>query len=466
MQKKRWGSLLVALGIVMAVGLAACGKGEQTSGGNGSAGTSAKAETKEEQAAVTEAASQEDAAEEAADETPVEQTLRVMWWGNQDRADSTAEMIHLFEEKHPGVTVEFEFTDWGGYWDKLSTLAISGNLPDVLQMDVGYLVQYATSGLLADLQPYITSGALDMSGVPQSVIDCGEVDGAIRALPTGSSAPALAYRPDVAEEAGVEVPMEMTRSQYLDLCREVYAKTGWKTSFYPSVDFLDYSLRNYGLHFFNEDGSALGFDDPSYIVKIWQCKLDGMEEGYNIKPEDVTSESTDIYAKDTWIDPLWSNQLGTYETDSGCELKLVNLVQEDDATEPSNYLRPTMYWSVAEGSENADLAVEFINFFVNDTDVYDIVGIDRGIPIDAEAKAYIGDKLEGAAAKNNEFVAWLSEGDRLGDPIIDQSPKAAEVRDKFGEVTQKVVYRVETDLEQAAKDFMEEANAILASAAE
>lgn len=393
------------------------------------------------------------------------QTLRVMWWGNQTRADATNEMLALFEETHPGVTVEVEFADWGGYWDKLSTQAISNNLPDVIQMDTGgYLVQYAGNGLLADLTSYMETGALDVSGVPASILESGKIGDSIYAMPTGSNANSYVYRTDVVEQAGVTIPEKMTWSELVEIAKIVYEKTGWKSQVLSRASsiLVESMLRNDGLNFFNEDGTALGFDDPTYLVEAWERALTAQNEGYGLKLEEVTSEETSCFAKDTWDGIVWSNQVATYETDSACSLSLAGLPWRDGGTAPSDYLKPTMFWAVTETTDVKDLAVEFINFFVNETAVYDIVGIDRGIPVDAEIKEYISGKLEGTNKKVNEYIAYLSEEGNTGSIIVDVSPAAAEVRDKLVEYSEKVFYKVETDLEKAARDYMAEANKILA----
>lgn len=442
--------LACALSVVLVGSMAACGD-EKTPAVNTE--NSVQKET-ESSAAVTETK-----------EEIEPQTLKVMWWGNQNRADLTSAMCDLFEETHPGVTVEIEFTDFSGYWDKLSTLAISNNMPDVIQMDLGYLIQYSESGLLNELDSYMTSGAIDVSGANATALNSGKYQDVTYAIPTGSNTMALGYRKDVTDAAGVEIPMEMTWSEYIKIAKTVYEKAG-KTQILTNGDYFEYSLRNAGLSFFNEDYTALGFDDPSYIVDNWTRCLTAMEEGYGLDPSKATATGkTDALIQDTWAVNLWTNQIASYEADSGCELELVQIITEDDAVAPANWLKPAMFWSIPSGAQNKDMAAEFINFFINETAVYDIVGVDRGIPIDADVQAHIESKLEGAAAKNNEFVSWLSSEGEVGNLVVDLNAESVQVRDLLAEVTQSVYLGATTDLEAAAKDFMEKANSILAEAA-
>ena len=97
-------------------------------------------------------------------------TLRVLWWGSQTRHDKTMAAIAKFEEKYPDIKIDAEFTSWGEYWSKVATQVAGNQLPDVIQMDYMYLIQYANAGVLADLKPFFDSGAIDVSDVAESVI--------------------------------------------------------------------------------------------------------------------------------------------------------------------------------------------------------------------------------------------------------------------------------------------------------
>lgn len=57
--------------------------------------------------------------------------LRMMWWGDQARADLTNKALELFEQKHPDIKVVGEFSPQDGYFDKLNTQLASGTAPDV-----------------------------------------------------------------------------------------------------------------------------------------------------------------------------------------------------------------------------------------------------------------------------------------------------------------------------------------------
>ncbi len=93
-------------------------------------------------------------------------TLRIAWWGSQDRHDRTLAVIELFEQKYPHIKIEAEFAGWADYWDRIATQAAGRNLPDIFQQDMQYIDLYSSRGMLADLMPYVESGALDTTTFP------------------------------------------------------------------------------------------------------------------------------------------------------------------------------------------------------------------------------------------------------------------------------------------------------------
>ena len=62
-------------------------------------------------------------------------TLTILWWGSQTRHDLTIKMIEKFEEKYPDIDLVIDYSDWDGYWTKLSAQVAGGQTPDIMQMD-------------------------------------------------------------------------------------------------------------------------------------------------------------------------------------------------------------------------------------------------------------------------------------------------------------------------------------------
>ena len=393
--------------------------------------------------------------------------LNILWWGSQTRHELTTQMLEKFQEENPDIEVVMDYSDWDGYWTKLPAQVAGGQTPDVFQMDYAKLAQYVENGVMAPLDDYVADGSLDLSNVAQSVIDSGSIDGKLYAVSTGTNAPVMLYRKDILDDLGIEMPMNPTMSEYTDISKKVYEATGLRDTFVTScsADNLRFRLRNYGMNLYNDDASALGFDDPKYIVDMWQLALDSQNEGWGLMiGEETATTAFDSMVMDSWSRYQNSNELQAYRDATGKDISMVMIPNTDDATASATYLKPAMFWCVAADSDVKDAAVRFINYFTNDTSCYDIVGIERAVPISSEMREYVAPTLDEVGKQVVEFVDYVSQPN-MASPLMNPDPaKHSEISDLLSQYSDQVRYGEITDLPTAAQQFMDEANAILASA--
>ena len=393
--------------------------------------------------------------------------LNILWWGSQTRHELTTQMLEKFQEENPDIEVVMDYSDWDGYWTKLPAQVAGGQTPDVFQMDYAKLAQYVENGVMAPLDDYVADGSLDLSNVAQSVIDSGSIDGKLYAVSTGTNAPVMLYRKDILDDLGIEMPMNPTMSEYTDISKKVYEATGLRDTFVTScsADNLRFRLRNYGMNLYNDDASALGFDDPKYIVDMWQLALDAQNEGWGLMiGEETATTAFDSMVMDSWSRYQNSNELQAYRDATGKDISMAMIPNTDDATASATYLKPAMFWCVAADSDVKDAAVRFINYFANDTSCYDIVGIERAVPISSKMREYVAPTLDEVGKQVVEFVDYVSQPN-MASPLMNPDPaKHSEISDLLGQYSDQVRYGEITDLPTAAQQFMDEANAILASA--
>ena len=406
-------------------------------------------------------------AETASSETGEKTTLNILWWGSQTRNDQTTKLIEKFEELNPDIDVVADFSDWDGYWTKLPAQVAGGQTPDVFQMDYAYLAQYVENGVLAELDSYVADGRLDLSGVSQSVKDSGTVNGKFYAVSTGTNAPVMLYRNDILEELGLELPMNPTLTQYMDVAKAVYEATGMRDTFITGCTAanLNFYLRNYGMNFYNDEDNGLGFDDPQYLVDMWELALQAQNEGWGMKPGEETAVTAfDSMVNDAWSRQQNSNELQAYRDATGKDIRMVMVPTVEGATTPNSYLKPAMYWCVGADSPVKEAAVRFIDFFTNSTDCYDIVGIERAVPIDEELRAYVAPNLDEVSQEVVDFIDYVSQPGMTSPIMNPDPPVSTEVEELLDQYSERVRYGETTDLEGAATEFMAEANKILAEA--
>lgn len=449
MKKKQVFAALCA-GMMMAGAVTGCGSSASSAADAGSA----------EDSSTAEAASSATGAEGKT-------TLNILWWGSQTRHEQTTAMLEKFEELNPDIEVVMDYSDWDGYWTKLPAQVAGGQTPDVFQMDYAKLAQYVENGVCAELDDYAADGSLDLSNVAQSVLDSGTIDGNLYAISTGTNAPVMLYRKDILDDLGLTLPMNPTMSEYIDISKQVYEATGLRDTFVTScsADNLRFRLRNYGMNLYNDDASALGFDDPQYIVDMWQLALDAQNEGWGLMiGEETATTAFDSMVMDSWSRYQNSNELQAYRDATGKDISMVMIPNTDDATASATYLKPAMFWCVAADSDVKDAAIRFIDFFTNEEACYDIVGIERAVPISSEMREYVAPSLDEVGKEVVEFVDYVSQPD-MASPLMNPDPsKHTEISDLLTQYSDQVRYGEITDLTTAAQQFMDEANAILASA--
>ncbi|MBQ8202471.1 MAG: extracellular solute-binding protein [Clostridia bacterium] len=391
-------------------------------------------------------------------------TIRVLWWGSQNRHDLTTKAVELFEQKYPNINVEIEFTAWDGYWSKLST-QVAGNLvPDVIQMDYQYIAQYAQSNVLADLTPYFESGAIDISNVADTVLSSGKVGEGIYGMPIGTTARVMMYRPDVLEQANLTMPVNPTWDEFMSISKQVYEATG-RTNIVPSdIDDLRFILRDYGLNLYSDDGKSLGFDDPKHLVYLWERQMTAVNEGWQLPVGETTALSMyDGFISDDWAECThWSSELAAFQTGSGTRLELAMYPHSSDATAAATYFKPSMFWSVSNASANKDAAATFVNFFINDPDCYDIVGIDRGMPVSSAIREHIAPTLDETSQRVAAMHDYLGQEGMTSAIMNTDIPAHGEVNRLFADYSEQVSYGMVKDLTAHAQAFIEEANAIIA----
>src|SRR5699024_10672455 len=159
--------------------------------------------------------------------------------------------------------------------------------------------------------------------VEQSIIDSGSVDGKTYAISTGTNAPVMLYRKDLTDELGIEVPMNPTLTEYMDIAKQVYEATGLRDTFITgctAANLIAY-LRSDGINYYNVARDGLGFDEPQYLVDMLQLAPDAQNEGWGLKPgEETATTAFDSMLNYSWSRYQNSNALQAYRDATGKDI--------------------------------------------------------------------------------------------------------------------------------------------------
>jgi multiple sugar transport system substrate-binding protein len=388
--------------------------------------------------------------------------MRLTWWGNTVRDEQTLKVVELFKSKNPGVNIDTETTGWGGYWDKVNTQAASGSAADLMQQDYVYIGQWASRNQLLDLTPYIQSGVLDVSQIPDSVLASGKIDGKLYGILTGTTAFGIVYDPAVLQKAGIPAvdSKTWTLKDFETIALTIYETTGVKTLPFDPVDpinVFDNLIRQTGATLYSGDGKKLGFTDTAVLKECWDVQLRLLDKGALVPASEAfvqgSMEEDPLSQGKSWVKYIWNTQIA-----AGRPLDLLFIPRIEQYKRPGTFLKPSMFFSITTKAENPALAAKFLNFFINDLEANDIIRGERGVPASGTMRDYLTPKLD---ANLKIAFAFLSQAADYSSPVAPPDPGASgEVRALFRDTTVQVLNKTIGSQEGVTR-FMTRANQIL-----
>lgn len=414
--KKRFITKLLAMCLVGAMILAACNNGGTDTAPAADSGVAADTEVGEgtdveandeaDDEADTDAGN--DNGQEAPAATGEQIELRFTWWGGDERARRTEEVIDLFMAENPDIRIVGEPRPGDAYWDVLAVQLEGGGAPDIMQFGGNY-PDYIM--FLLPLQGFIGNELQIGSEAQfdQQVLETGTLDGNLYGISLGTNVLSLAYNRTMLEEAGAPMPSDnMTWDEFIEYGRVL--RDLLPDNVFPFVDnsvnqanYISYFMLQRGEPIWTAELESHVTVEGTYAwINLWE---DMREEG--LIPDIDTTASFQEVSPDTSalvhgraaIGLIWSNQLGAYQDSMTDELGLMQLPTGD---QDALAIQVSQYLSINATTEHPEAAARFINFFVTNSEAGAILGTDRGIPSSPTVRAEI-------APQANEIDAILYE---------------------------------------------------------
>ncbi|WP_233198399.1 ABC transporter substrate-binding protein [Cryobacterium sp. Y50] len=385
-------------------------------------------------------------------------TLSFTWWGNDLRTAATNEVIAAFEAECPNITIEGQFSDWAGYWDKLATATAANDTPDIMQMDEKYIATYGERGALLDLDT--TGDAIDLSEFPESALATGEIDGGRYGIPTALNSQAIMVNPDLFEQAGVPLPDDenWTWDDFKQLGAQISAGGGGDVFGVQTWGFEDGSLRTWA----RQAGDSLYTDGEVSIkteaVQDWyEYMLAMVDEGVMPPASTVVEKLTAGQAESmtatnragmgTW----WNSQLTALADSSGAPLQIMRVPTPDGGADGSAYYKTSMFWSVSSRTEHPAEAALFLDYLANSETAGDIMLTERGVPANEKIREHIKANLSPNDVAVVEFLDNLA--DDIGEVESVTPAGASAMEGLLSPFTEQVLFGQATPA-QAAEGFV------------
>ncbi len=360
--KKRIISLLMAA--AMTVSLTACGSSANTTE-NAASDATASTET----AATTEATATDD------------NTLTVWCWDPAFNIYAMEQAAELYKKDHPDVTVNVVETPWEDVQTKLTTAATGGQLdtlPDIMLMQDNAFQknQISYPDVFADL----TNSGIDFSKFAAGKVAYSTVNGKNYGVPFDNGAVIACYRTDVLAEAGYTVDdfTDITWSQYIEMGKEVLAKTGKPLLSCQAgeSDLLVMMLQSAGSSLFDESGNP-NIVNNDVLKNVMQVYADLVTSGVLVEVNDwdqyvgsFTNGTVAGTINGCWI--MASIQTAEDQAGNWAITNMPKLEGVDTATNYSN--NGGSSWAVTTNCKNTDLAFDFLaSTFAGSVEFYETI---------------------------------------------------------------------------------------------
>ncbi|WP_291290723.1 ABC transporter substrate-binding protein [Enterococcus sp.] len=372
-------------------------------------------------------------------------TISFTWWGSEVRHEKYIESIKAFEKENPDIKVEYEYGSWDDYWKKLATKSASGELPDVIQMDLQYIAQYGTKNQLADMSEFIGK-EIKTDDIKDSILATGELDGSVFGVPASVNTMAMLYNPSMVEKGGAAIDFDTYSFEDLVNSSKTIAKAtgeyGWNDNNDNST-IMQYYLRTKGedLYRYDADGKPeIGFSKENW-VNFMQAITD-LSKDKALPTAEVTSnaKSFDEYpfsqGKAAYM-MTWSNQYLTYKASAADGVEM-NLTRPFDSENGAMAYRPGFFYSISNKSKAKDAAAKFVDFLVNSEEANKIIGTERGIPANDAIKQLLYPDMTPDEQESSDFLDDIA--DIVGDPSPVPPIGFAEINTYFKELYAEITY--------------------------
>ncbi|NLU71292.1 carbohydrate ABC transporter substrate-binding protein [Streptomyces sp. HNM0575] len=313
-------------------------------------------------------------------------TLRFTWWGNADRAARTEKAVAAFERAHPGIRIQTSYATYDAYKQKLATQAAGSDVPDLIQLDYRQISQYAGAGVMLDLarqRKELPTGEMD-----PKMLRTGQVGGVQYALPMGVGTQTVAYDKAAWRAAGAKAPRAgWSWQDWVRALREVKKEHGPHVMTDPGAaeDQFEIWLRGRGKQLYGRDGQ-LAFSAKD-LARWWSFTSALRKEGLVSPATDTTQmsgsvEDAPMGRKRSTAEFNWDAPSAGYEAMYGDRLAIAPTPTGEDGTY-GQYYKPSMLLGISAGSEHPREAAQFIDFLLNSDKAADILGVDRGTPVNS-----------------------------------------------------------------------------------
>ena len=396
-------------------------------------------------------------------------TIRFAWWGGQTRHERTQQVVDMFMEKYPNVTITTEPSDFDGYFQKMATLVGGGDVWDVFQLGNNW-AEY--KDIILDLTPYIEDGTINTENISDGFLATTYDMGKQMEISLGTNAHVMIYNADMFAEAGLDEPAENWTweefEEYAEKLAEITGEYGCGgLAEFEGVSIVGVPQYGNGLNFFKADSSGLMIDKPDYMVPFIEMIQRMTEKG--IYPDRGAQNETGGSPEQSFVATgeaamTWalSNQViamaKAAEENGVGTLKIATVPRRSSDGPAGCAVKSGQGLSIYSETKYPDVCAEFINYFINSIEANRILAGERGVPISAAVREDLNTTMSVLEKSIYEYVGMVGAWEDSKDVFLNEPSQQNAIKDEVKNQLDKV-NAGEVTAEEAAKNIFDFANA-------
>ncbi len=407
----------------------------------------------------------ESPAAEASEAVQEPVTIRVQWWGGDDRHEATLKAIEAFQKKYDYITVEPEYGGWDGHTEKVNTQFAGGTAADVLQVNYDWIANLSPDGKgFLDLK---SAPEIDLSNWDESVLKFGYSNGILNAIPVSVTGRSLYYNKSTYDRLGVEIPktwddLKAAGAKFQAAGETMYPFDLDTGSGFPAwYAACVYEQQKTGKQFITDD-SKLGFtvdeigDALDFYMSLEQSKAIRTQQTRMNDAGETALYQTDPFISGNVAGVLeWGSSIGKFakvltEKVPADELVLGDLPVIDGAKMTGWFMKPSLLFAISAKTAHPKESALFLDYLLNDPEASVILGTSRGIPSSKSAM----EALRASVDLENDLAYLGTEQIMNCSPcIVSPYMENAEMKEAYKTAVESVSYGTATSQEAAQTMF-------------
>ncbi len=342
--------------------------------------------------------------------------LRFSWWGGNNRHQATLQAIKAFEQQHPNIKVQAEYSGWEGYLSRFTTQIAGGQEPDVVQTNWNWLPIFSKDGNgFYDLRK--VAKTLDLTQYDPQSLESVSVAGKLNGIPVAATARSFYYNQKLWQEMGVAYP-----NSWDELKAAGKAFKAKDENSYPLVlDYMEsltllhsYMVQKYNISAIDDKAGKFTYT-PAQWEEFFQLYKDLVDSHVFPSMRVLASYGkANTWEMKPWISGqwggiyMWNTNATMYEANLQPpynKLELGPFFMLPGAKDAGLFFKPTMMLSIGRSTKHPEEAALLVNFLMNETAGVKDMGLERGVPLSKTAYQQL--VQDGTIKENNIVVAGL-----------------------------------------------------------